>query len=126
MKFNLTSPCSNCPFLKEPYFYLMPGRRKEIADSLLKDSVLKDDYLFPCHKTTDGETVEDEEGEEIYIPSDNEQQCAGAVIVMIKSGRIWDNFWFRLAAQRKLFFPEKFNLKAPVYSSMEEFVNDER
>ena len=110
MKFDLKSPCDNCPFRNDINFYLHPERRQEIADSLLND------HTFPCHKTTP-ETSSNKDIKKI-------QHCAGALIVMLKSGEIWDNFLFRLAAISKMLKPEEMDMQAPVFGSLNDFVKN--
>lgn len=115
MEFKLTKPCSNCPFLKIPYFYLDKERKKEIAESLLNQ-----DKTFACHKTTNGEW-NDEYTE--YIEGGGEQHCAGALIFLNKLYRLYDNFSLRLAVMAKIFDPNKLDMKANVFKSLKEFIN---
>lgn len=77
MSFDMTHPCTGCPFLKGPQAvrHLGEKRAREIANTLLAGST------FPCHKTT----KEDEEtGERITGP--HEQMCAGAMLLCEKTG----------------------------------------
>lgn len=122
MEFKLKQPCSDCPFLKDPYFHLEKGRRKEIADSL------QSDQTFICHKTINYDkdwTYEGDE-EEVFTPAEHHQHCAGALAVMIKSKTLLNNFLYRLAIMAGIFDPNKVKLDAPVYESLEEFAKDER
>jgi hypothetical protein len=61
MRFNLRTPCRDCPFLRQSSFVLREGRMAEIADSLSDDH-----HTFPCHKTTHGQAKK-------------ESACAGAL-----------------------------------------------
>jgi hypothetical protein len=79
------------------------------------------DMTFPCHKTVEYDEWEQEEGE--YIYQGKEQHCAGALIVLIKMESLWYNFKLRLANVAKIFDPDKLNLKANTYSSMQEFID---
>lgn len=89
-KFNpyaLKKPCANCPFLKEGGIELSPGRLQGIVDDLVSGEATS----FLCHKTTHhptagGECVEDEDGNERYLASGLEQQCAGSLILLEKMG----------------------------------------
>lgn len=118
MEFKLTHPCGDCPFRTDKFFYLPKGRKSEIASDLLFG-----DKTFICHNTT-GEYEWSDEGEEtIYTPSGEEQHCAGALIVMAKEMTILNNFMLRLAIQSLLFNPTRLDINAPVYESMEQFVN---
>jgi len=105
-RFDLTGPCSNCPFRLDQH-YLRRARAQEIADALCKQ-----DLTFTCHKTT-GVMGND-------APA--HQHCAGALVMMQKSGRLFDNWRIRFAAFLGLFKPERLNMNAPVYDSPETFV----
>lgn len=86
----LKKPCANCPFLKDEQaaISLAPGRRDGILEELLSGETTG----FACHKSVyskkGGTWVENEEtGEEVYEASNNEQQCAGAMIALEKLKR---------------------------------------
>lgn len=117
MHFDMTQPCKDCPFRNDITFYLHPARRQEIATALLFG-----DSTFACHKTVDYGRWEDEDTEE-YTHSGDEHHCAGALIVLTKSDRLWWNKLFRLARLFGWLDPKKLNLEAPVFGSMEEFVD---
>ena len=72
---SMTKPCANCPFLKEGYIDLRPGRVRGIVDSIMAS----DFCGFPCHKTTDFGTTE--QGAKV-------KECAGAMIYRMKAKRI--------------------------------------
>lgn len=115
MEFALKKPCSNCPFLRTPFFYLHKKRKEEIASSLLFA-----DQLFPCHKTTNGEW--DEEYEE-YTEGGAEQHCSGALAVLLKEDRLFDNFPLRLAVKEKWLDTTKIDMEANTYETMQEFID---
>lgn len=118
VEFKLIAPCSNCPFRSDRRFYLRKERAVEISQSILTDKT------FICHKTANGEYVEDEKtGEETYINGENEQHCAGALITLAKAGQLWDNFLYRLAVKAGIFDPDKLKVDSPVYATLEDFVN---
>lgn len=75
-------PCAKCPFrakFKGDNDYLRPGRRADIALSILRGSE------FPCHETVDYE-VEDEDG--WPIPNDSKATpCVGLDLVQLRAGR---------------------------------------
>lgn len=83
----LKKPCADCPFLKEGGIELAPGRLESIVDDLVSG----ESTSFMCHKTvhhptTGGEWISDDGNEETYVPSNNEQQCAGSLILLEKMG----------------------------------------
>lgn len=75
MKYSLKGPCRDCPFRndKETPFFAAGQRVEDILDGM-------DTRVFPCHKTTHF----DDEGDQII--RENSQACAGALIMMAKSG----------------------------------------
>jgi hypothetical protein len=87
-------PCAHCPFRSDYAFGLRRGRCEEIAAGLFEH-----DETFPCHETTH-EKLQDE------------QHCAGALILHEKLGR--PNWRIRFAAQLGLFDPSRLHLEAPV------------
>lgn len=120
MRFEITQPCKDCPFRNDVAFYLHKHRRQEIAASLLFA-----DQTFACHKTVDywrwdDDQAENEDAE--YIHSGDEQHCAGALIVLVKQGALWDNKMPRIAKMIGIFDETKLNVDAPVFDTMQAFV----
>jgi len=78
----IKAPCAKCPFrakFKGEQDYLRPGRRAEIALSVLEGAE------FPCHETVDYDT-EDEDGGP-RMPQQGEVPCVGLDIVMLRAGQ---------------------------------------
>lgn len=100
MKFTLTDPCGECPFLnRNAKSY---GRRR------LREMTLG---AFHCHKT--GTVAEDDElGTSEFVPTENSLYCAGALIFMEKRGQ--SNQIMRIAERLRLYDRTKLNMKAPV------------
>jgi len=71
MNFDLKTPCSDCPFLKEGGIRLTSGRIREIAGGMLSTN----GATFACHKT-----VEWDEDGETEINRKKQKHCAGALI----------------------------------------------
>lgn len=111
MKFTLTTPCDNCPFRSDITFHLRPGRAEEIVDSMLHQ-----DQVFSCHKTTEF----DEQAERVNLG--NEIHCAGILILLAKTDHLWDSYLIRLAALTGMFDPKNLHLTAPVYGTIEAFI----
>jgi len=107
MKFNLTSPCKDCPFRKD----CLPGwLGRERATEIAADCVIGD-FSFACHKTTFGEAPE-------------ESQCAGAMIMVEKErGSVVANLFLRLAVRfGHLPYPTEFKGVGLVHDSIAEFI----
>jgi hypothetical protein len=108
MLYNLSSPCGNCPFRSDKRFNLRAGRMVEI----LRATILGNS-TFTCHKTA---ARDDEDGE--HVPHENEQHCAGVLILAKKSGALMDNVLWRLAVRFGGFDPGKLKMDAPIYDSL--------
>jgi hypothetical protein len=111
MKFDLRSPCVQCPFRHDIEFYLGRGRVRDIYDSLTLG-----DASFSCHKTTHF----DDDGH--YDPDGSEQHCAGAMIMLIKQ-RGYGNQIMRIAERLDLFDPDQLDLNAPVFECVEDMID---
>lgn len=104
-----------------PKFYLRRGSREKYADSL------EGDGTFPCHRTVDyvaldtdlAEKSDDEQP--VILPVEQRQHCAGALIVLKRSGHLYDNFMFRLAALSGMLDEDKLNMNAKTFSSLDDF-----
>jgi hypothetical protein len=79
MQWDMTKPCSDCPFLKEGGIPLTSARIKEIADMMLDGQ----GGMFPCHKTTTKE--EQAQRGDHFIARDHHKHCAGALIFAEKN-----------------------------------------
>lgn len=74
----------------------------------------KDDWnTFPCHKTT----TFAEDGD--YQPTQREQHCAGAMLVLEKQGR--PNIPMRFARMQDEYHPNRLSGWEDVYNSLDEF-----
>jgi hypothetical protein len=74
MKYQMTTPCDACPFLKEHAKAYGVKRLREFASG-----------EFHCHKT--GILDESEEGSGDYLPTENSSHCAGALIYLEKRNK---------------------------------------
>lgn len=71
-----TTPCANCPFLRNQAGMITGERVEELADALERD------IHFSCHKTIDYTNSEDGEGR----TTAKTRLCAGSMIVTHRSG----------------------------------------
>lgn len=67
MHYKMTTPCDECPFLKESGFTLHSLKQHSRGE-------------FPCHKQCDL----DDEGNFVEKPNDKSAHCAGALIFLEK------------------------------------------
>jgi hypothetical protein len=77
MKYDLHTPCSNCPFLKEGGIKLRYERIEEISQMMLSSQ----GGDFPCHKTTKYSEAQDDR-----VATRKSLHCAGALIYAEKQG----------------------------------------
>lgn len=79
MRFDLTRPCGNCPFLKKGGVRLSSARVSQIASAMLSSQ----GATFACHKTTIDVPCDD--GDEDRIETRDSRHCAGALIFAEKN-----------------------------------------
>lgn len=110
MQMTLTHPCPQCPFRTDIPPYLYPARVRQIEASLVHG-------VFPCHKTTDWGDGDDGDGDTEYVPTGEERHCAGALILLEKTGR--PSQWMRISGRLGDYDRRKLNMAAPVFNSWE-------
>lgn len=104
MKFDLHRPCDECPFRSDCLpAWLGRERAQEISETL------RGGNTFSCHKTGRDEA------------RDNEQHCAGALLVLRRdqggfSGAV------SLACAVGWLEPDRLDESAPVFDSLDEFI----
>lgn len=102
MRFDIHTPCGNCPFRTDCLKgWLGKKRATEIAD------VLRNGQTFSCHKTTNRRVAE--------------QHCAGALIMLMKSQGGFSGMQ-SIACALKLLDYKKLNMDAPVFESPTLFI----
>ncbi len=74
MKFDMTTPCNDCPFRKVGGIRISEGRTHEIASMMLSSN----GGTFVCHKTSS-----DVSGKR--LPEKDQVHCAGALIFAEKN-----------------------------------------
>jgi len=112
VKFDMKSPCDNCPFRNDGKgIALHPERALEISDD-----VLHGNGSFTCHKTT----VYDEELDELVAGPDA-QMCAGAMLLAVHEDA--HGQMLRIARRLGMWNPERMDLSASVFESGDEMVD---
>lgn len=94
MKFDMKTPCKDCPFLvgSSTNRTLREGRLEEIVEAIRSDGT------FQCHKTID-EDIDD-------------QHCAGALVFIEREGT--PNNMLRIAHRLGLYDHTKLDMDAPI------------
>jgi hypothetical protein len=90
----------------DTYIYLDDEKRKRIAESLLEE-----DAPFQCHKTIDY-AAWSRAGK--FVPDSHNQMCAGAMIAMKKSGKLFYNLLVRLGVLYKKLDTDQLNMDADI------------
>lgn len=115
MKFDLTRPCSNCPFRSDTTpFGLRPERVRGILGGGKGNRQWWPASSFPCHRT-----ISYRDSGCDYIGPDA-QQCAGVMIILHRENR--HNDAMQLGQRFGLFDPSKLDMDAPVYRSTDEAI----
>ena len=99
MRYELTTPCDACPFLKSMAHGFGLERLREFASN-----------EFGCHKTCD--EVEGEDGGTEFVPNSQSLHCAGALIFLEK--RNAPNQMMRICERIGMYDRTKLNMKARV------------
>lgn len=123
MRFKLRKPCKDCPFRNDIRPFIHPERAAEIARG-----VLEEDLTFTCHKTISGENTDEDEyayeedptAEVSYVPGPQDQMCAGALVLIQKTGS--SNQMVQLAERFGMWDPSKLDMDSPVYESARDMV----
>jgi len=114
MKFDMTAPCAGeilCPFRTD---CLAGWLGEERAEQIIK-SIVDRQQTFACHKTTEF----DDEGETVH--HDQEQHCAGALILLEKIKR--PNQMMRIAERLGFYDRHKLKMDSPVFEEPEDFIS---
>ena len=115
MRFDLTAPCTNCPFRSDStrITFAALERAEEIEENAYRRG-------FPCHVSA--ELVENPlTGDEGFVFGENSQHCAGYILMQLHegSGTPWPGINNDEALLERL--SEKMDWTAPVFHSSEEF-----
>ena len=114
-QYSLKTPCGMCPFRSDKPFPLRGSRAEEIAENLESGAE------FHCHKTVDyTEAYDDDDNPAEGKTVETTKVCAGALITMEKAGQ--PNQMMRIAERLGLYDYTSMNLEAPVYDSLDEWV----
>lgn len=116
MKFDLKTPCKNCPFGKTPtrIVFACRERAEEIEESAYRNG-------FPCHLSADDTSDDDEDGG--FVFGENTQHCVGALLMWLKDGDSGNVPFSWLDEDEQDRIQERLNWDAPVFEGVEEFLN---
>ena len=119
MRYDLKTPCKNCPFRCDATRIVFRGRER--AEEIEEQAYRRG---FPCHLSA--EVVEDEDtpdGESGgYYAAEETQHCIGYIIMKLNEGM--DTEWPGVDNDSDLIerLAQQVNLAAPVFACTEEFV----
>lgn len=126
MKFDLKTPCKNCPFRSDATAirFACRERAEEIEESAYRNG-------FPCHLSADfiddDETQDGESGG--YIAGENTQHCVGYIILQINDSG-GGSPWPGIDNDEELLghLESRVDFAAPVFETIEEYLaaNDRR
>lgn len=115
MKFDLRTPCKNCPFRTDETAIRFACRERavEIEESAYRNG-------FPCHLSADFDEDEDDGG---YVFGDNTQHCAGATIMYLQGGASGNVPFEWLPERKQDAITDRLDFDAPVYDSPDDFLD---
>lgn len=108
MNFNLTKPCSDCPFRTDVVPYLNKARVRDIERGLVQQQ-----QSFPCHKTT----VAGQDDDDGMMVTSKSEHCAGAMILL--EGINSPNQMMRIAERLHMYNHTKLDMASPVFNTFE-------
>ena len=116
MRFDLKTPCKNCPFRTDDTRIVFRGRERaeEIAESAYRNG-------FPCHLSA--EYVEDDEYDSGgYYAVENSQHCVGALMMFAKDG---NDTWPGIDNDEDLIanLYDRLDWNAPVFDTEQDFID---
>lgn len=81
MRFDLKTPCKNCPFRTDETAirFSCRERAEEIEESAYR-------HGFPCHLSATDTSDDDEDGGFEFARNGNTQHCVGAIIMYLNQG----------------------------------------
>lgn len=114
MRFDLKTPCRNCPFRTDDTAirFSCRERAEEIEETAYR-------YGFPCHLSA--ELNEDDEDGGFEFGAET-QHCAGALIMYLRDGG-GNVVWERLAEEEQERISSRLDFSAPVFEGPEEFLD---
>ena len=116
MRFDLKTPCKNCPFRTDETAtrFSCRERAEEIEESAYRRG-------FPCHLSATDTSDDDENGGYEFDPSGKTQHCVGALIMYLNEGEYSTP---GTGNDEELFerLSERVDRKAPVFQSIEAFL----
>lgn len=101
MKYSMTTPCPECPFLD------LPNMRSTFSMRRLEEFASGE---FPCRKSA--EAREDEDGGSSYVATDESVHCAGALI--FNERREMPHQMMRICERLGFYDMTTLNMDAPV------------
>lgn len=116
MKFDLKTPCKNCPFGNTPtrITFSCRERAEEIEESAYR-------HGFPCHLSARDTSDEDEEGG--FVFAENTQHCVGALLMWLKGDGSGNVPYENLDESEQERIGDRLDWKAPVFEGADAFID---
>lgn len=118
MRFDLKTPCKNCPFRSDEtrIKFSCRERAEEIVESAYRNG-------FPCHLSADFVEGDEEGNGEGYVFGEKTQHCVGAIIMFLKEG-LNECGWPGIDNDEDLAeqLAQQIDWDAPVFESEEDFI----
>jgi hypothetical protein len=121
VKFDLKTPCKNCPFgnTKTRIVFSCRERAEEIEESAYR-------HGFPCHLSADDTSDDDEDGG--FVFGETTQHCVGALLMWLKGDGDGNVPFTNLDEDEQDLVRDRLNWDSPVFEGAEAFIeaNTER
>ena len=117
MRFDLKTPCKNCPFRTDATAirFRCRERAEEIEESAYR-------YGFPCHLSADHIEGDDEGESGGFVFGEETQHCAGALIMHTRHGAAGPIPFTHLDDEEQERIRERLDFEAPVFESEDAFI----
>jgi hypothetical protein len=115
MRFDLKTPCKNCPFRMDETAirFAVRERAEEIEESAYRNG-------FPCHLSA---TLDEDDEDGGFEFGDNTQHCAGALIMYLQGGASGNVPFEWLSERKQEAICKRLDFDAPVYASPDDFLD---
>lgn len=116
MKFDLRTPCKNCPFRTDATAirFACRERAEEIEESAYRNG-------FPCHLSADYTGDDDEDGG--FVFGENSQHCVGATLLYLMDGSGGNVPFEHLDEAKQEAITARLDWEAPVYEGPGAFLD---
>lgn len=116
MRFDLRTPCKNCPFRTDQTAIRFACRERAVE---IEESAYR--HGFPCHLSADFTGEDDDDGG--FVFGEKTQHCAGATLMYLNGGFDGNIPMERLSQRDQERIQQHLNFDAPVFDGPDAFLD---